>query len=87
MHEFSLLADLLRKIETIRAENDGGQVTGVHVWIGALAHISPAHFSEHFEHAVQNTDLARARLEVELSTDESDPNAQQIVLKSLEVES
>lgn len=87
MHEFSLLADLLRKVEAVRVQNGGGQVTRVRVWIGALAHISAGHFREHFEHAVASTPLQRAELEVEESRDESNPNAQQILLESVEVDS
>ena len=86
MHEFSLLADLLRKIETVREDNKAERVTRVGVWIGALAHISAAHFREHFDHAVRETALAGAQLDTELSSDERDPNAQQIILRSVEVE-
>ena len=84
MHEFSLLADLFRKIETIVSENQAHQATRVTVQLGALAHISPEHLREHFNQAKSGTSAENAELEVTL-TDEHDPQAQDIVLRSLEV--
>lgn len=86
MHEFSLLANLFKKIEAIRAAENASKVVKVSVKIGALAHISGDHFREHFEHASQNTSFADAELEIEVSQDENAPDAQDIVLKSIEVE-
>ncbi|MCZ7649073.1 MAG: hydrogenase maturation nickel metallochaperone HypA [Planctomycetota bacterium] len=86
MHEFSLLKDLLRKIDRVRAEQQAGKVVSVTVRLGALAHISASHFREHFDEAVRGTPLSGARLEVIESKDESDPRAQEILLESVEVE-
>ncbi|MEY3122296.1 MAG: hydrogenase maturation protease [Nitrosomonas sp.] len=89
MHEFSLMADLLRKIERI-AQEAGGQekiaITAIRVKLGALSHISAAHFREHFEIAIKGTVAGGARLDVEELTDTSDPHAQEIILDSLEVQ-
>lgn len=85
MHEFSLLADLIKKINQILAAEKADRVLRVSVKIGALAHISGEHFQEHFEHAVCGTPLAGAVLMIEESADEMDPDAQSIVLKSVEV--
>lgn len=85
MHEFSLLADLIKKINQILDAEKAERVLRVSVKIGALAHISGQHFREHFEHAVIGTPLAGATLMIEESTDEMDPDAQSIVLKSVEV--
>ena len=49
MHEFSLMSDLMRKIEQTTEEQKASAVTKVEVWLGALSHISPEHFREHFE--------------------------------------
>jgi len=85
MHEFSLLASLLKKIEQIRQAEQAESVTRVAVQIGPLAHISAAHFREHFDHAVQNTPLAGAQLEITLSTDPEAPDAQDILLLQIDV--
>jgi hydrogenase nickel incorporation protein HypA/HybF len=86
MHELSLLADLLRKIDRIAREQRAAKVTVVKVRLGALAHISPEHLREHFDFAVRNTVAGGARLDVEVMTDIADPAAQDILLDSLEVE-
>lgn len=85
MHEFTLLKGLLRKVESIAEENDTDRVIGVKVKLGALAHISPGHFREHFDQAVIGTVAEGARLEVEVLEDESDPHAQEIILDSVEI--
>jgi hydrogenase nickel incorporation protein HypA/HybF len=85
VHEFSLLKDLLNKIKTIANDNNSKKIIGVKVKLGALAHISPEHFREHFEHAIAGTFIKGAKLEVESLTDISDPRAQEIILDSVEV--
>lgn len=85
MHEFSLMADLMRKIEQVAAEHDAARVTRVRVWLGALAHITPEHFREHFEDGTRGTVAEGAELEVETSDDDAHPEAQQILLRSLDV--
>lgn len=86
MHEMSLMADLLRKIENIALENHAKIVTKVDVWLGALAHISPDHFREHFITGVANSIAANAHLNVEQSDDIDHPEAQNILLRNIEVE-
>ncbi len=85
MHEFSLLEDLLKKIKKIASEHNSKQVVGVKVRIGALAHISAAHFREHFEHASRGTIAEGAELDISTSEDQEDPNAQDILLESVEL--
>ena len=85
MHEFSLMADLLRKIEMIARDNQADKVVRVKVKLGALSHITPEHFEEHFAEAIHGTVAAGAKLEVEQMTDVSDPQAQDILLDSVEV--
>lgn len=85
MHEFSLLKDLLHKINIIAEENNSDKVIGVKVKLGALAHISPDHFREHFDQAVIGTFAEGAKLKIETLTDMSDPHAQEIILDSVEV--
>jgi hydrogenase nickel incorporation protein HypA/HybF len=77
---------LLRKIGTISAELGNKKIVSIKVKLGALSHISASHFREHFEDAVRGTALAGTTLLVEELTDNSAPDAQDIVLESVEVE-
>ncbi len=86
MHEFSLMRDLLRKIKVISDDNGGAKVVGVSVWLGALSHITPEHFAEHFEEETKGTIAEGAKLDVMQDNDEKHENAQDILLKEVEIE-
>ena len=86
MHEATLMANLMRQIADIAKAERARRVTGVAVWLGALAHISAEHFAEHFERATAGTLAEGARLDVAISDDVQDPNSQDILLESVEVE-
>lgn len=86
MHEFSLIANLFKKLENVVKEQEADRATEVTVRLGALSHISAEHFREHFDQASPGTVAEGARLNVLTSTDASDPNAQEILLESIEVE-
>jgi hydrogenase nickel incorporation protein HypA/HybF len=86
VHEFSLINDLMRKIESIAREQGAQRVVGLKVKLGALSHISADHFREHFEAAATGTIAEGGRLEIETLTDEYDPHAQDILLDSVEME-
>ena len=49
MHEQSLMNDLMAKIEAIVKENNAERAVAIDVWLGALSHMSPEHFTEHYE--------------------------------------
>ena len=83
MHEYSLLKDLMNKIQSLARENNAESVTEVKVRLGALSHISADHFREHFKEAAGGTVAENARLEIEQLTDETDPRAQNIMLESI----
>ncbi|MCK4945233.1 MAG: hydrogenase maturation nickel metallochaperone HypA [Alphaproteobacteria bacterium] len=85
MHEFSLMKDLLEKIEKIASDSGSNKVVSVKVKLGAMSDITPEHFSEHFDEAVLGTVAEGARLDVEQMTDVSSPTAQDILLDSVEV--
>jgi len=87
MHEASLIAGLINRIDAIARAEDAKRVVGVSVWLGALSHMSKAHFAEHFEHAAAGTVAEGARLDVTVSDDCDHKNAQDLVLESVEVES
>jgi len=85
MHEFSLMADLLRKIEQLARDAEADKVTAVKGTLGALSHITPDRFSEHFWEAIVGTVADGATLDVEQSDDQDDPNAQDILLESVDI--
>ena len=86
MHEHSLIADMISKIEAIARENHAQRVVKVRLRLGALSHMSPEHMREHFAAAAQGTLAQGAVLESELSTDIDDPRARDIVIDSVDVE-
>ncbi|MGV7221963.1 MAG: hydrogenase/urease maturation nickel metallochaperone HypA [Nitrospinales bacterium] len=86
MHEQSLMADLMRKIEAICKEQGSKNVIGIKVKIGALAHISADHFKEHFVQASKGSGVENVKLHIEELKNINDPHAQEIILDSIEVE-
>lgn len=86
MHEMSLMRDLLNKVKTISEKEKAKRVVSVSVKLGALAHISPDHLREHFVEESHGTIAEGATLEIEASSDVHDPQAQDILLKDVEIE-
>ena len=86
MHEASLMNDLMNRIESIARAENARRITGVSVWLGAFSHMSAAHFTEHFEQAATGTVAEGAALDIVVSDDTSHRNAEDILLKSVEVE-
>jgi hydrogenase nickel incorporation protein HypA/HybF len=85
MHEFSLIKDLIRKIISIAHEQRASKVVAVTVKLGALSHISPDHFREHFNHATRGTVAEEARLNINIVNDMNDPRSQEVLLENIEV--
>ena len=85
MHEHSLIANLLRKIDAVVRQENAVRVVGVKVWLGALSHISASHFREHFEAGSRGGTADGACLDIEVSDDPDHPQAQDILLRSVEV--
>jgi len=86
MHERSLIAGLVQKIDEICRTEHADRATRVTVRIGALCNLSAAHFREHFENEATGT-ARGAELDIQVGTDIADPRAQEVVLESIEVES
>ena len=86
MHERAVMADLVREIESVASSERALRVTRVEVRLGALSHFTPAHFREHFEDATRGTLAEGAQIDAELRTDPTEPDAQGVVLESLELE-
>ena len=85
MHEKSIMDNLMKKILVLAQKENASRVTKISVKLGALSHMSPEHFQEHFDEASQGTVAENAIIEAEVSHDIYDPNAQSILLKSIDV--
>jgi hydrogenase nickel incorporation protein HypA/HybF len=85
MHEMSLMADLLRKVERIAEEHGRGRIVRLTVRLGALSHFSPSHFREHFDRASAGTMAEGATLDIHTSSDIGDPRAQDVLLETVEL--
>jgi hydrogenase nickel incorporation protein HypA/HybF len=86
MHEHSLIAGLVRQIESIGRDQNARKILSVRIRLGALSHISPSHLTEHFVHAAAGTVAEGARLDIDEIQDSSAPDAQEIMLESIEIE-
>lgn len=86
MHEKHLLADLVKKAEQVCREQGALRVTHMHVFLGAMSHLTPGHFREHFEQESRGTPAEGADVAITLGEDVDDSRAQQVVLLDLEVE-
>ena len=78
--------DLMRKIESVAHENGGVRVLRITVRLGALSHFTPEHFREHFADASRGTLAEGAEVDAVLEGDVHAPNADGVVLESIEVE-
>ncbi len=86
MHEHALVANLIRQVDRIAAAEGARRVTRISVWLGALSHMSPEHFREHFEQDAAGSIAEGAELDCAVSHDITDPSAQDVILKDVEVE-
>lgn len=86
MHEATLMANLIGRIGRIAEAEDCGRVVGVSVWLGALSHMSAAHFAEHFERSAAGTVAEGARLDITMSDDAGHVHAQDVIIENIEVE-
>jgi hydrogenase nickel incorporation protein HypA/HybF len=86
VHEKAVMDDLMRTIELQARAEDARRVTRIRVRLGALSHFSPAHFREHFEDASRGTLAEGAEVVAELRVDPTEPEAQGVVLESIDVE-
>jgi hydrogenase nickel incorporation protein HypA/HybF len=86
MHETGLVRDLVHQLEKAAREAGAERVSGVAVWLGALSHFSPEHFREHFETEARGTVAEGAALEVEMSQDIAHPDAQNVMMRSIDLE-
>jgi hydrogenase nickel incorporation protein HypA/HybF len=86
VHEQHLTRDLVRKLEALAEAEGGARVIRIRVRLGALSHFTPEHFREHFEGAARGTRAEGAEIQAELSTDPGEPEAQGVVLETVELD-
>jgi len=87
MHEEAMLKDVVRKAEEVARRERASRVTRVRLWVGARSHLAGPELKDRWAHAVTGTALAGAEVEIETSRDPGDPNAETVVLRSLDVDS
>ena len=80
MHEEALLRDLRRKVRELAPAGGTVRIVRVRLWVGALAHVTPGSIRRRWPEVVADTSAAECQLEIDLSTDPSDPAAQRVRL-------
>lgn len=85
MNEFRLMASLLNKIKIIAAEERAQKVDSVSIWMGASAEVTAEHFKQSFTRDSAGTIIENAELIVVQSKDKEHPQAEEVLLKSLDV--
>jgi hydrogenase nickel incorporation protein HypA/HybF len=86
MHESALMALLIRQVEGVAQLHGARKVVGVTLTLGALAPVTPGHLRDHFGLAARGTVAEDAVLTIEVGSDPGDPQAQRILLTSVEIE-
>ena len=86
MHETALVRDVVRRIDQIARAAGARRVVGAKIWLGALSHLSVDHFREHFSIEARDTLAAGAALQIDISADPNDPDAQHVRLASVELD-
>lgn len=84
MHEKGITDCLITKILELAHKEKATKITKVSVKLGIFSHMSPSHFKEHFDVSAYGTIAEGAVIETEKSNDIHDPNANIVVLRSIE---
>ena len=87
MHEEAMLRDVIRKAEEVAKREGAARVTRVRLWVGARSHLGGPELRARWAYAVRGTALDGAEVEVESSRERGDPNAELVMLRSLDVDS
>ena len=87
MHEEAMLHDVVRKAVEVARREGASRVTRVRLWVGARSHLGGPELKDRWVHAVTGTPLSGAQVEIEVSRDEAHPNAESIVLESIDLDS
>ena len=86
MHEASMMRAFMSEVDRIARSEGAKRVSSITVWLGALSHMSEAHFAEHFRDSSLGSIADGAQLDVTVSEDLDDPNAQEVIIRSVEIE-
>jgi hydrogenase nickel incorporation protein HypA/HybF len=86
MHETGIVRDLVRRLEEAARNSGAERVSGVMVWLGALSLFSPEHFRAHFDDEARGSIAGSATLRIETSRDIAHPDAQHVVIQSIDLE-
>jgi hydrogenase nickel incorporation protein HypA/HybF len=86
VHERALTTRLVGRILELADGEHASAVTCVRVRLGALSHLTPDHFREHFEDAARGTIAEGAGVEAVVSSDTTADDADAVVLESVELE-
>jgi hydrogenase nickel incorporation protein HypA/HybF len=86
VHEKHVIDDLIHQIIKQAEQKNAAKVSKISVWLGALSHMQPSHFKEHFEMTARGTLAENAQIAIETSDDIFHPHANRILLKSIEIE-
>jgi hydrogenase nickel incorporation protein HypA/HybF len=86
MHETGIVRDLVRRMDQAAREAGATRVSGASVWLGALSQFSPAHFRAHFDDEAHGTLAEGAVLRIEVSQDPLHPQAQSVMMQSLDLD-
>jgi hydrogenase nickel incorporation protein HypA/HybF len=86
MHETGIVRDLVARLLDAASHAGANRVSGVSVWLGALSQFSPQHFREHFDDEARGTPAEGAALHIVASDDLSDPAAQHVILRSMDLD-
>ena len=81
-----MLKDVVRKAEEVADRERPARVTRVRLWVGARSHLGGPELRDRWAHAVAGTALAGSEVEIETSSDEDHPNAESVILRSLDVD-
>lgn len=82
-----MLQDVVRKAKDVAQREGAARVTRVRLWVGARSHLGGPELEARWADAVRGTNLSGAEVEIELSRDERDPNAEHVMLRSLDIDS
>jgi hydrogenase nickel incorporation protein HypA/HybF len=86
MHDQALMRDLMGRIVGLAEDEGATGVTRIAVRLGALSHLTPEHFLQHFEDAARGTVAEGAAVEATLDDNTAGVNAQGVLLESVELE-
>jgi hydrogenase nickel incorporation protein HypA/HybF len=86
MHETGVVRDLIRRLEGLARDAGAAKVSGVIVRLGALSQFSPEHFRTHFDEETGGTLVEGAMLTIVTSQDASHPNAQDVMIESVDLD-